>query len=244
MTRKKSFKEIECIWMESGYVNYKICENNFDCEKCQFDKAIHFRDKSLSQIQDNDLNKNSLFHQTFSELPDGFFLSKNHVWIKPIAEDEVEIGVDSYAQFLLKKMLSIQFPIVNNEIKSDVPVFWIIGTFGMLSIYSPFNGMVLEVNENIRKDFNSYKETNPYKAWLLKIKINFSELNFNEFVFNNNYHYFIDDEIKYLNDYFTNFRDKKLVGETLYDGGTLTDEIFHFLTDKEYIILLKTILNK
>jgi hypothetical protein len=29
-----------CIWMKAGVVNFKTCENDFDCTSCAFDKAI------------------------------------------------------------------------------------------------------------------------------------------------------------------------------------------------------------
>ncbi len=32
--------ENQCVWMKAGMVNYKICENAFDCTSCAFDKAI------------------------------------------------------------------------------------------------------------------------------------------------------------------------------------------------------------
>jgi hypothetical protein len=35
-----SLRENQCIWMKAGVVNYKICENAFDCTSCAFDKAI------------------------------------------------------------------------------------------------------------------------------------------------------------------------------------------------------------
>jgi glycine cleavage system H lipoate-binding protein len=35
-----SLSENQCVWMKAGVVNYKICENAFDCTSCAFDKAI------------------------------------------------------------------------------------------------------------------------------------------------------------------------------------------------------------
>ena len=32
--------EDRCIWMKAGVVNYRICDNAFDCNTCAFDKAI------------------------------------------------------------------------------------------------------------------------------------------------------------------------------------------------------------
>ena len=35
-----SMTENQCIWMKAGVVNYKICDNAFDCTSCPFDKAM------------------------------------------------------------------------------------------------------------------------------------------------------------------------------------------------------------
>ena len=35
-----SMSDNQCVWMKAGVVNYKICENAFDCTTCAFDKMI------------------------------------------------------------------------------------------------------------------------------------------------------------------------------------------------------------
>lgn len=35
-----SMTENKCVWMKAGVVNFKTCENEFDCSSCLFDKAI------------------------------------------------------------------------------------------------------------------------------------------------------------------------------------------------------------
>ena len=40
--RVKGFQvvENECIWMKTGIVNFKLCDNAYDCRSCPFDKAM------------------------------------------------------------------------------------------------------------------------------------------------------------------------------------------------------------
>jgi glycine cleavage system H lipoate-binding protein len=35
-----SMTENQCVWMKAGVVNFKICENAFDCTSCAFDKGM------------------------------------------------------------------------------------------------------------------------------------------------------------------------------------------------------------
>ncbi len=30
----------QCVWMKVGVVNFRLCDNAFDCTSCDFDKAI------------------------------------------------------------------------------------------------------------------------------------------------------------------------------------------------------------
>jgi hypothetical protein len=32
--------ERECLWMKAKVVNFKLCDQDYDCAKCLFDKAM------------------------------------------------------------------------------------------------------------------------------------------------------------------------------------------------------------
>jgi len=32
--------ENECVWMRAGVVNFRMCENDYDCFNCSFDRAM------------------------------------------------------------------------------------------------------------------------------------------------------------------------------------------------------------
>lgn len=38
--KSNKYEMLKCIWMTSGVIDYKLCDNNFDCENCPFDKVI------------------------------------------------------------------------------------------------------------------------------------------------------------------------------------------------------------
>jgi len=40
MTEKISNPKKHCIWMEAGIIDFKVCNNNFDCTNCEFDRAM------------------------------------------------------------------------------------------------------------------------------------------------------------------------------------------------------------
>jgi glycine cleavage system H lipoate-binding protein len=40
MAKKVSEGKKPCIWMEAGVIDFKICNHNFDCPRCDFDRAM------------------------------------------------------------------------------------------------------------------------------------------------------------------------------------------------------------
>ena len=32
--------EDACIWMKAGVVNFRVCDNGYDCNSCPFDKGM------------------------------------------------------------------------------------------------------------------------------------------------------------------------------------------------------------
>ena len=41
-SRLKGLKIVqdECIWMKAGVVNFRLCDSNYDCINCNFDKSM------------------------------------------------------------------------------------------------------------------------------------------------------------------------------------------------------------
>lgn len=51
--------ERKCIWMEAGVVSYKLCTNQFQCNSCQFDRAMSNRAQEFKQpaVQEHPMGK-------------------------------------------------------------------------------------------------------------------------------------------------------------------------------------------
>ncbi len=53
-SRPKAFQvtKEECIWMEAGVVNFRLCDNAYDCNNCPFDKAMQRAMKSNTGMKE------------------------------------------------------------------------------------------------------------------------------------------------------------------------------------------------
>lgn len=43
--------EDECIWMKAGVVNFRLCDNAYDCQRCPFDQAMR---RAMGMVRDGD----------------------------------------------------------------------------------------------------------------------------------------------------------------------------------------------
>jgi len=55
-----------CIWMNAGVVNYKLCDMNYDCMNCKFDKGMSKKLAKESTLKGVGTN----WRQVFNELPE------------------------------------------------------------------------------------------------------------------------------------------------------------------------------
>lgn len=246
MPSTRSFNDIKCIYMESGYVDYKICDRDFDCENCPFDKAIHDQGSSNKLIKSDialeEKNPNRKFDND-REIPSDLLFSKNHVWIKKNDKEEYLLGVDHLAQNVVRRISTFQFPFVGSQVDKDKPILWVIGKWGVVSIPSPINCIIQEINSDVLLNINNFFFEDIYKLWLLKVKaidqIHLSKLNQGRA-----HNKLLSEDLLTIKNFMGKVTDNPLLGTTMYNGGDLLINSPDHLINKEYVQLLKLIFNK
>ena len=49
----KSCSDLKCVWMSAGLVKYKLCDQGFNCEHCEFHHAMQGIEHSGTPIRNN-----------------------------------------------------------------------------------------------------------------------------------------------------------------------------------------------
>ena len=101
-------------------------------------------------------------------LPANLYYTKDHEWVK-VADGIATIGITNYAQSELGDIIFIEFP----DVGSDCNVGDTIGTIEAVKtvadLYSPINGKVKEINNNLENTPESIN-SDPYgKGWIIKL---------------------------------------------------------------------------
>ncbi len=116
--RGPSLSEPQCIWMKAGMVNFKTCENAFDCTSCSFDKEISRKSAEPTNALANwqEVMRQPHLHKECRHMLTGqvlFKLCSHNYECKDCAYDQL---LYEYGQILREKDTTVHAAVTNNSI--------------------------------------------------------------------------------------------------------------------------------
>jgi len=117
--------ENHCVWMKAGVINFKTCENAFDCTSCAFDKEISRKpaQKPTAQVSWREAMQQPHLHKECRHMLTGrvlFKLCSHNYACKDCAYDQF---LYEYDQLLVEEGLPAQAAAQVNEVAAFmVPV--------------------------------------------------------------------------------------------------------------------------
>ena len=103
--------------------------------------------------------------------------SKDHEWIE-VDGDNAIIGITDHAQESLGDIVFVDLPEINKVVKAGDEVSIIESVKAASDIYSPIDGKIIEINQNLTDDAALINQSAEASGWIFKLKIfNQSQLN-------------------------------------------------------------------
>ena len=103
--------------------------------------------------------------------------SKDHEWIE-VNGDNAIIGITDHAQESLGDIVFVDLPEINKVVKAGDEVSIIESVKAASDIYSPIDGEIIEINQNLTNDAALINQSAETSGWIFKLKIsNQSQLN-------------------------------------------------------------------
>ena len=103
--------------------------------------------------------------------------SKDHEWIE-VDGDNAIIGITDHAQESLGDIVFVDLPEINKVVKAGDEVSIIESVKAASDIYSPIDGEIIEINQNLTDDAALINQSAEASGWIFKLKIsNHSQLN-------------------------------------------------------------------
>ena len=103
--------------------------------------------------------------------------SKDHEWIE-VDGDNAIIGITDHAQESLGDIVFVDLPEINKVVRAGDEVSIIESVKAASDIYSPIDGEIIEINQNLTNDAALINQSAETSGWIFKLKIsNQSQLN-------------------------------------------------------------------
>ena len=225
----KYFDDIKCLWMKSGTVDYRLCDNNFNCEKCWFNENIR-----IGMQKNNDSTNDFSLDSSNMNFSHPYYHSKNGLLLKSLVFGVYYIGFDSYISTLLTPETTAKFVYENDKVPEGINFISLTGQWGRIKVSSPFEFKFVEkfdiasVLHDRNKWFGVIEADN--------IKLNSRIMNKNEY----------ENKMSYVKDNDVNLFDliQSPVGNTMYDGGNIIIEPEKICNKSEYKKLLTFLLKE
>lgn len=150
-----------CVWMSAGIVSYKLCDHDFDCERCALDAALRGRPLAV--------HPERAARRIAFVFPDDRRYGSAHVWARPTTSGHIRVGLDAFAAEVLAAAEDVELPSEGDTIGLGESLCTIDAHPGRVPIHSPVAGRVAATNEQLGYDPDAVI-AEPYEAgWILDL---------------------------------------------------------------------------
>lgn len=219
--------------MDAGVVGYKLCDRDLQCDQCPFDDTMRQPSRlSPSQVHSSPLGERLAVSSNSErvaalisaiaprEFPDDRLYHKGHLWVKPLMESIVAIGIDHFAASMLGSLASIVLPSRQSRIIHRMPWCWLIHHEGAISLYSPVHGTVVKTNERLL-DHPELLVQDPYgDGWIVHLQVDKAAAEGPTLFASSEFRAHSNQDLMGLQKcVMQNLKRAPAIGQTLYDGG-------------------------
>ena len=103
------------------------------------------------------------------KVPEELLYTKEHEWVQT-ADTEVTIGITDFAQSQLGDIIFLELPKIGDKVVAGESFGEIEAVKTVSELYSPVNGVVTSVNENLEDSPDNINLDSYGAGWILKVK--------------------------------------------------------------------------
>jgi len=255
----KDGNNLRCVWMEAGVVGYKLCDRDLQCDQCPFDESMRWPTRSssahlssplptggsceaLAATSDSERVAALIRAIAPPEYPADRLYHHGHLWIKPLMESIVAIGIDRLAASMLGSLASIVLPYRHSRIIHRMPWCWLIHREGAISLYSPVHGVVIENNERLLEHPELLVQ-DPYgDGWIIHAQTDKGAAEGPTLFSSSEFHMRSTRDLAALQTcLLQNLRKVPSIGQTLHDGGQPAETLAAMLGSKSFFKITATL---
>ncbi len=129
------------------------------------------------------------------DVPRDLYYSKGNMYVR-LEGDVAIVGLTDYGQYLAKKIVFVELPIVGEKVSQDDPFATVESGKWAGPLEAPLSGEIIEVNEKL-EDEPSLINEDPYgEGWIAKIRPSNLEEELKKLMTGDQYVEFIREDLK------------------------------------------------
>jgi glycine cleavage system H protein len=175
--KKKSYPlipedERKCIWMATGLISYKLCDRNYRCDICPFDRAIKNEESGDADFRetDEDWTEGSPLSDPSIRINGAVFYHPDHCWVKVESPEKVRIGIDNLLSQLIGDVNAVILPKEGSFAFRGECCAHVIQEYYILPVVSPLSGLIQSVNPRLMKEPGLVAGDPGGEGWLMTVK--------------------------------------------------------------------------
>ena len=103
-------------------------------------------------------------------IPEDLLYAQNHEWVRRQDDGTIRVGITDFAQDALGDVVFVDLPDVGRDLGSNEPFGEIESTKSVSDLYTPTNGEIVEVNEEL-EDQPELVNQDPYgEGWMIVLR--------------------------------------------------------------------------
>ena len=214
--------------MTTGFISYKLCDKNYQCEICPFDQAIKNEESGEGNFQESedDWAEGSLKMDPSVRINGSIFYHPDHCWVKVDHPEKVKIGIDDLIARLITNVKVVILPRVGSFIGQGECCAHVIQEDYILPVIAPLSGTIQAVNPRLKKEPELITDDPKGEGWLAMIKPDNLESELKNLLFGRKALAWYKSEEKAIIariDRMLKHNPQSAVGPTMQDGGVRID---------------------
>ena len=231
--KSNNYEMLKCIWMASNVVEYKLCDNQFDCENCQFDKMIrNLSNEKETQLPSTINVPNMILDKLRSiKYNDKIIYLKNDLIAREICPNTFYLGINPILISFLDTVSSMLVYETPKNIVTGQQVIQIFGTWGTISLSAPMNFLIYD-------KFGDPTNNTLNSQWFAIIGVVHQEISSSR-LYQEEWDKMHERAISIIEDIKSHI---PTVGETMMDGGAQNKFLYQLVGEKRYLNILDTLI--
>lgn len=242
--------ENKCVWMKTGLVSYKLCDKNYHCEACPFDRAMRNGGSDAASDSTMPEDEGSLCGDSSSEAQSGSFLfHPDHCWVKVETHERVKIGLDSLITMLLSNVRLAVLPAAGSFVEAGECFAHIIMEDFVFPVISPLSGVIVETNQRLHNAPGLLASDPEREGWIAAIRPDNLENDLKRLFFGRKAITWKQREENDISSRLYSLMKNSCspIGPTMQDGGlplTNLRDMLNAVSDKQILLILDSIVSR